>query len=58
MTDAMDDKITVEKIIAQQARELATQLRDDSDPDMQPWGGYFSKEKPKQVFPVEQIANS
>jgi hypothetical protein len=51
LTDAMDDRITIEKIALQQAQEIARQATDEQDPDFSPWGGQFSRK------PLNQYVN-
>lgn len=54
----MDDKIVVEKIVADQAREIASRSTHEQDSDYSPWGGKFSDEPlDREVFAVDKAGN-
>lgn len=56
MDDNMDDRIVVEKIALQEAKELATQITDDNDEDFMPWGGAFVTAKERCNRGVKVVA--
>jgi hypothetical protein len=60
LNDTMDDHITVEQILLQQAREIAMQSsrHNSAETDLAPWGGVFSKDHPQEIHAAQQVGTS